>query len=102
MSINYEDRVARNDLIDLVAKEQGMDRDRIGMQQRRRSFHVRPMLNAQLGNPVRLFCGVEFASSLRSQLAEHQPGVTDNTDLGAAIMANLLAVEVHVDELCVR
>ena len=60
------------------------------------------MLNAQLGNPVRLFRGVEFASTPRSQLAENQPGVTNNADVRSAVMSNLLAVEIHVDQLCVR
>ena len=58
------------------------------------------MLGGELRNPGALFGGIEAALGGGGELLEDEAGVADDADFGGAIVADLLAVEIDVDELC--
>ena len=89
VAVDDEDGVARDDVLDFVAQAQRMNRDLVGMQQRRVALEVRAMLGGELRDPGALFAGLKRPLACVGELLEDESGVADDPDLGGAIVADL-------------
>ena len=98
LAVDDEDRVALDEVADLLAEPQRMDRCVV---RRHRLLGLRVLLavdDTELADPRRVFLGIELALGFLPELLEDGARVADDRDLDVAVPPDLRGVDVDVND----
>ena len=99
-AVTDQDRVRGDQLVDLGADAKRVDRHLVGGELRAELLPLRGLEGAQLLEPAARQQGAPLGTArARRERFHDEARVPDDADVAAAVLAQLLAVEVDVDEL---
>lgn len=98
MAVHGKNGIPGNEVPDLPAQSERMDRDLVGVEECRRFFPTLPVSRMEFPDPGRFVSTPYSVFGGDGQLLEYLFGIPDNAELNVPDASDFFGIHIHLDE----